>query len=357
MRLLISALEPSANLHLKPVLNELRSLISVATLGQNGDGDLELCGIFSSDFGTPLYDSSEFSAMGFVEVLPLIFKAKRAIKQMVKIAKSCDHALLIDSPAFNLPLAKALKKSGFKGKITYYILPQVWAWKAHRAKIVREYCDNLASIWPFELGFYENAIYVGNPLLDELDFEMATELGGDKIAFLPGSRKSEIARLMPIFKQVATEIKGDKILVIPPHLKDKIDEFYGDISGFEAVFDTAKALKMAKFSFICSGTATLEAALLGAPFVLCYKAKKIDIWLARKFVKLKFVGLANILLDFMGKAPLHAELIGEEVSVKSLLRAYETSDINSFKAASLKLREYLQHGASQHLAKIILKEF
>ena len=111
MKLLVSCLEASANLHLEQVLEHLPKC--------------ELKGIFDEKFGEPFMRSSEFSAMGFVEVLPLYFKAKRAIKEMTRLAGQCDAVLLIDSPAFNLPLAKAIKETGIKTPVTYYILPQV----------------------------------------------------------------------------------------------------------------------------------------------------------------------------------------------------------------------------------------
>ena len=118
MKILVSSLEASANLHLKEVLTHLNNV--------------QICGIFDKRFGDALYDSKEFSAMGFVEILPLIFKAKKALKQMVELARDCDRVLLIDSPAFNIPLAKAIKEAGLKCEIIYYILPQVWAWKKKR---------------------------------------------------------------------------------------------------------------------------------------------------------------------------------------------------------------------------------
>ena len=176
-KLLISALEPSANLHLGEILKELK--------------DYEICGIFDEKFGSPYAKSSEFSAMGFFEILPLILKAKRALKALVKMARECDAVLLIDSPAFNIPLAKALKQSGISAKITYFILPQVWAWKPGRAKIVEENCDNLAAIWDFERKFYPKCHYVGSPLLDEINFDeinrvqiLARNLGVRQLKFM-----------------------------------------------------------------------------------------------------------------------------------------------------------------------------
>ncbi|WP_297903777.1 lipid-A-disaccharide synthase [uncultured Campylobacter sp.] len=390
MKYLISCLEPSANLHFKEVLAHLKRL----------DPACEICGIFDEKLGLPIYKSSEFSAMGFIEILPLILKAKRAIAQMTRLAAECDRVLLIDSPAFNLPLARAIKNSGARAEISYYILPQVWAWKPHRAEKLKAFCDNLLSIWPFEAKFFgadcegdkgavpqeaeskdaaaqeakdkdaapkENAArpseqsaktakysFVGHPLLDEIKFQKSSYEKQGKIAFMPGSRRAEISRLMPIFRALALKFENsERVLIIPPHLMDQRDEIYGPLDGFSIANDTPATLKDCDFAFICSGTATLEAALIGTPFVLCYKARAFDVWLARKLVKLKHVGLANIIFDFLGEEPLHEELLQSKVSAQNLLAAYERCDAAKFKLASQKLRDYLKFGSSENVAKIL----
>ena len=390
MKYLISCLEPSANLHFKEVLEHLKKL----------DPACEICGIFDEKLGSPIYKSSEFSAMGFIEILPLILKAKRAITQMTRLAAECDRVLLIDSPAFNLPLARAIKESGARAEISYYILPQVWAWKPRRAEKLKAFCDNLLSIWPFEAKFFgadcegdkgavpqeaeskdaalqetkdkdaapkEDAArpseqsaktakysFVGHPLLDEITLRKQSYEKQGKIAFMPGSRRAEISRLMPIFRALAPKFENsERVLIIPPHLMDQRDEIYGPLDGFSIANDTPATLKDCDFAFICSGTATLEAALIGTPFVLCYKARAFDVWLARKLVKLKHVGLANIIFDFLGEEPLHEELLQSEVSAQNLLAAYERCDAAKFKLASEKLRDYLKFGSSENVAKIL----
>ena len=380
MKYLISCLEPSANLHFKEVFEHLKKL----------DSACEICGIFDEKLGSPIYKSSEFSAMGFIEILPLILKAKRAIAQMTRLAAECDRVLLIDSPAFNLPLARAIKESGARAEISYYILPQVWAWKPHRAEKLKAFCDNLLSIWPFEAKFFgadckgdkgavpreaeskdaapkedaarpgkQNAktakySFVGHPLLDEIKFQKTSYEKQGKIAFMPGSRRAEISRLMPIFRALAPKFENsERVLIIPPHLMDQKDEIYGPLDGFSIANDTPATLKDCDFAFICSGTATLEAALIGTPFVLCYKARAFDVWLARKLVKLKHAGLANIIFDFLGEEPLHEELLQGEVSAQNLLSAYERCDAAKFKLASKKLRDYLKLGSSENVAKIL----
>lgn len=339
MKLLISALEPSANLHLEPLLKSL---------------DTKVVGIFDKRFGTPLYPTTEFSVMGFWDVLPKIKLAKKAIKEMVTLAYDVDAILLIDAPSFNLPLAKALKKKYPNKKITYYILPKVWAWKKGRVKTVEKYCDNLASIFPFENQFYNKSVYVGNPLLDEIKVEKNPDIHYNTVAFMPGSRRSEIKRLMPIFREVAKEIEGDKVIIVPPFLKgEDLKELYGDISEFNISYIMQETLSHSDFAFICSGTATLEAAIIATPFVLTYKAKNLDYKIAKFFVKLPYVGLANIILDFAGKHSLHQEFLQEDATKNNLLEAYKNFDKKAFQLGAQELKTLLKSGSTQNLINLL----
>ncbi|MDR0408618.1 MAG: lipid-A-disaccharide synthase [Campylobacteraceae bacterium] len=339
-KILVSALEPSANLHLKPILDNMK--------------DYELLGIFDPQFGKPVLSSDEFSVMGFLDIFSKIIKAKKAVKKIAKLSVEAEHVLLIDSPAFNLPLAKEIRKIDKNIPITWYILPKVWAWREKRAAEVEKYCTNLASIFPFEERFFTRLVYVGNPLLDEIKKTKKILNKNGKIVFMPGSRKSEVKFLMPIFKKVAASLNGENILVIPKHFNShEIESLYGDLSGFIVSRDTYESLYEAEFAYICSGTATLEAALIGTPFVLCYKAKKLDFFIAKRFVKLKYVGLANIIFDFYKEPPLHAELLQEDVNVQNLLDEYKNTDKESFFEHSKKLKEILKHGSSEVVAKLV----
>ncbi len=340
MKLLISALEPSGNLHIEPILNEIENY--------------ELFGIFDKRFGKPLLPSKAFSIMGFVDAIPKIRLAKKAIKEMAQLSLHVDKVILIDSPAFNLPLAKAIKKENPNVKIIYYILPQVWAWKAKRVAKVEKYCDVLASILPFEQQFYNKATYVGHPLLDEISTCKESYKKSDYICYLPGSRKSEIKKLLPIYKEVAKKINKKNILVIPPHFdKKQIEEIYGDISAFEISTNAHESFLKSEFAFVCSGTATLEASLIGVPLVLAYKAKAIDAFIARRFVKLKHVGLANIICDFENLESLHVELLQDDVTSENLLNEYENIDREKFFQNSQKLHNILKHGSKNEMIKLI----
>lgn len=367
-KILVTALEPSANLHLKELLKVFEAEFGEFELF--GIYDERLCEEFSK-VNKPLYSSYEFSAMGFVEVVPLILKAKRAINELTRLALSMqnsqnplDAVLCIDSPAFNIPFAKALNKFKVEVKKIYYILPQVWAWKKGRIPIIEANFDVLASILPFEAQFFSKSTFVGHPLLDEIkDFKskeqmqsiIKKDLSQKNIAFLPGSRKSEITRLMPIFRELSANFTGEKILCVPPFNLSRLDSLYGDTQGFKVVTNTPQALKKSDFAFICSGTATLEAALIGTPFVLAYKAKAIDVFIARLFVKLKHIGLANIMCDFAGKSELNPEFLQAEVNAKNLFEAYRKFNFKEFFDKVSFLKDYLRFGSAKNLAKILSK--
>ena len=345
MKLLVCAMEASSNIHLK----ELKKYLN---------NDVELVGVFDKELGNPLYDLTALAIMGIVDALKKLRFFFKLRNELVELAKDSDKVLLMDSSGFNLPLAKKLRETYPNKEIIYYILPQAWAWKKGRVAKLEKYCTKLCSIIPFESEMYsdKNKItYVGHPLLDEIkDFK--EELSNtNKIAFMPGSRKTEITNLMPIFKELIKRIPNKEYILIIPEKFDNeyIKKIYGDISDFTISKNTHKTLQEAEYAFICSGTATLEAGLIGTPFTLSYIAKKFDYFIGSLFVKLNFVGLANIFFEKMGKAPLHSEFLQENVTVENLFNDYQNMDKNLFFKNSKILREYLKNGSSQNVAKII----
>lgn len=342
MRLLVSAIEPSSNLHLKHLLKHL--------------GSVELVGAFDESLGTPMCSARDFSVMGLFDVVGKIFAAKKAIKALALEALSCDKVLLIDAPAFNLPLAKAIKELDPKKEIIYYILPKVWAWKKKRVKAVEQYCDKRIAIFPFENQFYNEPLYFGNPLVDEINACKEKIQKTDTIAFLAGSRKREVKALLPLYKEVRQHFSQKAVLVIPAHFDDAyIKELYGDISMFEISRDTHEALLQSDFAYVCSGTATLEASLIGVPSVLVYKTNPIEFFIGRRLVKLPFVGLANIIFDFAQKQPLHPELLQADVTVEKMLEEYKKHDEKEFLKRSKELRQMLEKGSLERIAKMLLQ--
>jgi lipid-A-disaccharide synthase len=346
MKILVSSLEASANLHLKEVLSHIEC-------------EYELVGIFDKNLNhTPLYDSKEFSVMGIVDAFAKIFKAKEAIAEMLFLAKNADKIILIDAPGFNLHLLKAIKKKYPQKEVIYYILPKVWAWKRARAKIIDKYVDKAISIFPFEKEYYKNPLYYGNPLIDEIkEYKQSSVKEINTIAYLAGSRKSEIRSLMPYIKELREKLKDKRsLLVIPKHFNDEeISAYYGDVSDFEIVHDTHDALNQSDFAFVCSGTATLEASLIGVPFILMYKAKKLDYAIASMFVSLKHVGLANIILEYEYKEAMHPELIQNNLTVENIIKLYEEYDKEKFFEDVKELRNILNGGCSEKIAELLSK--
>ena len=335
-KVLVSALEPSANLHLKEILKT---------------GEFNIKGIFDKSFGEPVVDRNEFNVMGFFDVLPKIKLAKNTIETLSEMAGDAHKVLLIDAPSFNLRLAKKIKEKHPQKEIIYYILPKVWAWKKGRIKDVNRYVDKKAYIFPFEGRIWKDGVYVGNPLLDEIKkFRDDKEKGN--VAFLPGSRKSEIRFLMPVFRELAKKTGKKNVLAVPWIYKDKITEIYGDVSGFEIVFDAKEALLESDFAYICSGTATLEAAIIGTPFVLMYKARWIEYMIAKSLVKLNYVGLANIIFENEGLGEFHKEYL-QKFDEKELLNDMKNASLEEFGKKSQKLREILKYGSAENVRKLL----
>ena len=345
MKILVSALEHSANMHLKSLKKELSDTT-------------EFVGIFDDALGKPIVDLRSLAIMGFVDALKKLRFFFRLADEMVELCKEVDKVLLIDSSGFNLPLAKKIKKKYPDIEIIYYILPQAWAWKPKRIPVLERTIDHLASILPFEKDYYsKNApiTYVGHPLLDiitksKTDMKKLVE----KITFMPGSRKGEIKKLMPVFIKVRKKLNMPATIIIPKHFsQDDIKELYGDLDGFSIVHDAHKTLLESDFAFICSGTATLEAALIGIPFLLAYIAKPLDYFIASRMVKLDYLGLSNIMFTQFNEEQLHPEFIQDDVTTENLVKCFKEYDREKFLKNSKSLRGYLEKGSSKTVAQML----
>ena len=346
MKILVSALEHSANIHLKSLKKELQD-------------DVEFVGIFTKELGSPIVDLQSLAIMGIVDALKKLRFFFKLADEMLELANDVDKVLLIDSSGFNLPLAKKLKKRYPNKEIIYYILPQAWAWKRKRIPVLASTIDHLASILPFESAYYPKDApieYVGHPLLDQITtFKEQLNPTIQHITFMPGSRKGEIKRLMPIFYELRQHLCIKKATVIIPKYfsKEEIATLYGDLDGFEVVHEAHATLYEADFAFICSGTATLEAALIGTPFILTYKAKPLDYFIGSRLVKLSHVGLANIMFMKHKHKEIHPEFLQEQVTVENLLQSYNNYNTQHFLEDAKELRTYLKHGSSKNVAKLI----
>ena len=278
-----------------------------------------------------LADAADMAVVGLTEV---IFKLGGILKIMTLMKKSMDErrpdlVILIDYPDFNLPLAKAAHKRGIK--VFYYISPQVWAWRRGRIKQIKKTVNKMAVILPFEVETYREkgfeANYVGHPLLDMVktnsskqDSRKIIGLAEDKITIgiLPGSRMSEIKKLMPELVRATQILKReipDAQFVLP--LADTLDEtiITEYISGADVQIKiisghTYDVITCCDLVLVASGTATLETALLGVPMIVIYKISALSYFIGNLIIDVKNISLVNIIA---GKTVV-PELIQSEAS-------------------------------------------
>jgi len=224
-----------------------------------------------------------------------------------------DAVVLIDYPGFNLRLARALRKESAKRKIIYYISPQVWAWNRGRIKKMARFLDLMLCIFPFEADLYNKSglrtVFVGHPVVDRLRAgKIDIERDPNLIGLFPGSRPREVRKIFPILVEAARELCKQKpnlhfeIAAASEHLAAEISRTLTDSRTRQELFqvvtgETAATMQRASFGIIASGSATLEAAYFRLPFVLVYKVAWPTYLAARLVVKVKYLGMPNVLAD------------------------------------------------------------
>ena len=255
-------------------------------------------------------DLSKLAFMGFAEVLfnlRTIFENFNLCKKQLREYQP-DVIIMVDYPGFNLRMAKWAKKNGFV--VTYYVSPQIWAWKSSRIKTIKANIDRMYCILPFEEEFYAQygfyVHYMGHPLMDEISFHKSKE-GGVKfkkgkpiIAILPGSRGQEIKRKLDVMLKAAESYKNMDIYVAAaPNLDRRFfKSFQDDFPEVQFVFgQTYDLLQESELAIVTSGTATLETALFRVPQVVCYKSSFVSYAIARFLVNIKFISLVNLIMD------------------------------------------------------------
>ena len=273
----------------------------------------------------------DLAFMGFTEVimnLRTIFKNLAFCKEDILQFKP-DTLILIDYPGFNLRIAKWAKQQGLK--VIYYISPQVWAWKEGRVKMMRECIDKMLVILPFEKEYFKDkwnweVEYVGHPLVEVIEnyklqatsYEPVNpQPASGIIALLPGSRKQEILKKLPVMLEVSKSFANYQFIVAKaPGVEEAFyDDLLKPFSNVSYVSDqTYNLLMQAKAAVVTSGTATLETALFGVPEVVCYKGSYISYQIGKRLVKVKFISLVNLIMDKL----VVKELIQDEMTVENI---------------------------------------
>jgi lipid-A-disaccharide synthase len=293
--LLVVALEASADLHGASVLRELKTLNpGLRTFGAGGPR-------MRAEGFEALVRAEDVSVMGVAEVLPRLPQILDAMDALYDAARERQPkaALLIDSPDFNLRLARRLRER--KIPVAYFIGPSVWAWRTYRVKQIARDVARMLVILPFEQKFYEDhgvrATYVGNPLMTTSSGPLLDIAEGVSLALLPGSRLQEIRRLWPVMLEAARKLREkrpDLQLVVP--VAPTVDR--GLLHAPDVIFVDGRAsevLQKATAAIVASGTATLEAAIAGVPMVVVYKTSWLTWLIGRLLVRVKFISLVNLL--------------------------------------------------------------
>ncbi|MDF7826467.1 lipid-A-disaccharide synthase [Pontiellaceae bacterium B12227] len=291
-----------------------------------------------------LQHTDRMGVMGIVEVLKQYRFFKAVLKQIVEEVevRKPDAALLVDYPGFNLRLAAELKKRGVK--VYYYISPKVWAWNKKRIPKMARVIDRLMVIFPFEVDLFKGTglqtDFVGNPLVEQIDDFLSTDFKSlpwqsDRlVALLPGSRKQEIERILPSILSAAKLLEARffdvSFMIASPNerIKELVEEQVFQCSEKPARLDVVcgearEVMRQAQAAIVTSGTATLETALIGTPHILVYKTSAFTYWFARTVVKIKHIGLVNIIAE----KTVCPELIQDAASPEAM--AAETAKLMS----------------------------
>ncbi len=395
MKYYIIAGEASGDLHGSNLIKELQKLDNNSIIRCWG-GDL-----MQATGATLVKHYRALAFMGFVEVvmnLKIILSNLKFCKQDI-LHFSPDVLILIDYPGFNLRIAEWAYKLKAKSvnsqrltvncKTVFYISPQVWAWKESRVPKMKKWIDKMIVILPFEKDYYKNkwnwdVDYVGHPLLQVIEEYKASNLNRESlenyqssidcqpltenykpktanlIALLPGSRKQEITKKLPVMLEVSKAFPQYQfVLAKAPSVEDEfyagLLQYYTNVSS--ACNKTYWLLAQSKAALVTSGTATLETALFGVPEVVCYKGSNISYQIAKRLIKIKYIALVNLIMD----RPVVKELIQYELTAENLKNELAELLNNQSRQQQLKkdykdLKSMLSTGgnASANAAKIII---
>lgn len=367
MKYYIIAGEASGDLHGSNLMKEL--------LKNDANAEIRFWGgdLMQEVGGTLVKHYKELAFMGFAEVvmnlktiLNNISFCKKDISQF-----NPDAIIFIDYPGFNMRIAKWAKQKGYATH--YYISPQIWAWKENRIRAIKRDFDYLYVILPFEKDFYENkhhfpVQFVGHPLIDAISDRQKTSytqfcnefnIDNNKpvIALLPGSRKQEISKKLPIMLSIVDDFPEYQFVVAGAPSQD--EHFYSSFIGSKNVMliqnQTYKILDVAYAALVTSGTATLETALFKVPEVVCYKGSEISYQIAKRIITLKYISLVNLIMN----EEVVTELIQNEFNSKRLKEELsklldENNRVKIFEKYNLLEQKLGGKGASKKTASLII---
>jgi len=376
VRILISAGEASGEFYGAELINALRHQVPPGT-------DLQFFGVGGEQMRAAgcdlLVDAREIAEVGIVEVIKHIPTIYRRFRQVVREAerRRPDVAVLIDFPDFNLRLARELHQRGVP--VVYYVSPQLWAWKQGRIERVRKYVNEMLVIFPFEEKFYRergvNAQFVGHPLADlpapsvpreQFAREYKLDPARPWIALLPGSRPGEVSRIFPLLLR-AVQLLGPEYAYTVPVASTLSEEWIASfLRGYQGppitlTRDARATLLHARAAAVASGTSTLEASLIGTPFVMVYSVAPLTWKLGRRLVKVDRFAMVNLIAERdvvpeLVQADFTPERLREEVQKILPEGAARATMIDGFRDVRKRLEAAKAGGnASDRAAQAVLK--
>lgn len=372
-RIFIVTGEASGDVHGANLAGAIRALLPDAELVGVGGSRMQAAGV------TLLPGLKRTDAMGVTLGLAHL---RAAIRNFVALARflsrtSLDAVVFIDNPGMNLRLARIAKWAG--QRVIYYIAPQVWAWAPIRMRLIRRRVDRVIVILPFEEELYRRAgvpcTFVGHPLLDEvapsydrdeLRKRFGLESSAPVVGLLPGSRESEVRALLPVMLQAAAQLsqRHPGARFVMAQAPSIASELIAALSAGASVHvhvvrdQASEVMAVSDVLLVASGTATLQAAVVGTPMVLTYRAPWLTYWLARWLIRINWIGLANIVA---GRS-IVPELIQQNATAERLSR--EASRLLTDQQAASEMRAELRTvrealgspGASRRAAAAVLAE-
>jgi len=373
--LMIVAGEASGDKHgakLAAALVALRPDVAWDFFGAGGD-EMRAAGVET------LVDAREVAIMGALEIAAALPKFLRVFQQLREAARTRRPraVVLIDWPEFNLRLARKLKRDG--QRVIYYISPQVWAWRSYRVNAIKRDVERMLVILPFERDYYQRAgvqvDYVGHPLLDSVHVtasreEFCARHGLDPsrsiIALLPGSRHSELKFILPPMIEAARQLSQSHpalqfIIARAPTIAQADLELMtasaGKLSNLRWIEnDTYNALAAAQLAVVASGTATLEAAIIGAPLIIVYRASLLNWHLFRPLINVPFVGMPNLIAGReIAPELLQDQLTGPRLAAQIIELLKDEARLDRLRADLAEVRARLGEArASERAARHIL---
>src|SRR5947208_6645850 len=370
--IMLAAGEASGDLHGAALCHALRAEAPGCRLFGMGGPRMAAAGM------DLLVDVTAVAAAGgeAVSLVPLLYRAYRRLRAVLDGARRPGVLVVIDFPEFNLRLARAARRAGVP--VVYFIPPQIWAWRSWRVRTIRRVISLVLAVFPFETALYRRAgvpvEFVGHPLLDALagapDRAAARrQLGLDDgtlvIGLLPGSRREEVERVLPAMREAVAAVGAARpdarcVLALAPTIEPAaVERRLGAGRTVAIARDRAHAvMRAADLLLVASGTATLEAALLGTPMVVCYRVSRLTELMVRSLMRVPWISLPNLTLGRAVVPELTQEAATGERLGREALRLLDTPGaLDTQRAAFSELQGQLgAPGVGARAARLVLSE-